>query len=1087
MASGTRAGGIYLDLNINKKGFQTQLGGIQKMAAKAGAAIAGAFAVTRLVQFGKECIDLGSDLAEVQNVVDVTFPTMQKTIDDFAQNAAKNFGLSETMAKRFTGTFGSMAEAFGFNEKQAADMAKTLTGLAGDVASFYNISQDEAYTKLKSVFTGETESLKDLGVVMTQTALDQYALANGFGKTTSAMTEAEKVSLRYAFVQQQLTNAAGDFARTSDSWANQVRILTLQFDSLKAAIGQGLINVFKPVLMWLNTIIERLVTAARAFANFTGMFSKSGKESSNWTKSVSNGLSSASASAGNLGTSAGKASKSLGSAAKQAKKLKRELAGFDQITKLSEPESSTPSGSGTGSSGGISANIGTSDATSQIDDANKKTLKLNVNFDNLKKSVARLKESFGAFADVLKGGFKWAWENILKPLGKWTIEKLAPKLIDVLSAAFDVLTAALNALKPYAKWIWDKFLSKIARFAGDAIIKFLGMFADGLEKLSGWIEKHPKAFDAIVTGIVSILAAVKTGKAISDFAKRFNTFVDIFKKVKGTKDIAELSKGIGGFGSKLIKTKGCLKDFGGWFKNAMSGFKAHRKGIISFKTLFSGLFPNVSKTLGNITGAFKKFGTSLKGFTGKITNAGKTIGSFAKNLGSSALNGIKNAGKAIGSFAKTFGAGIKNVFSSIGGALKGFGGKVGKLGVKVGKAFLKIGKTIGGLIAANPVLFAVIAAIAAAIAIGVLLYKNWDKIKKKLEPLIKAFKNFGKTIKNIFKGIPDFFKNIFKKAKEKILEPFNKIGEWFQERYNDICNVFSGIKEFFAEKFTGALENLKDNIPDLSELGEKISEKIGEVKAKVSAWFSDKKEKLTSTWNELTGNIKEKCVEMAAKIVQKWSDLKQKWTAISGNIKSKTAEMKAKIASKWSDLKKKWAAIANNIKSRTADMKARIASKWSDLKEKWNSLMGHFKDKTVSLALKFSAAAQDLKDWINTHVIDRVNNKFKDVPILKNHLIPPLAQGGFVKKNTPQLAMIGDNRHQGEVVAPEDKLLEMARKAAYMSGSDMSETNKLLRELIALVKAKDYDVYLDGKSIKDTVVRLINAHTRSTGMCEINI
>lgn len=1091
MASGTRAGGIYLDLNINKKGFQTQLGGIQKMAAKAGAAIAGAFAVTKLVQFGKECIDLGSDLAEVQNVVDVTFPTMQKTIDNFAQNAAKKFGLSETMAKRFTGTFGSMAEAFGFNEKQAADMAKTLTGLAGDVASFYNISQDEAYTKLKSVFSGETESLKDLGVVMTQTALDQYALANGFGKTTSAMTEAEKVSLRYAFVQQQLTNAAGDFARTSDSWANQVRILALQFDSLKAAIGQGLINVFKPVLMWLNTIIERLVTAARAFANFTGMFSKSGKESANWTKSVSNGLSSASASAGNLGTSAGKASKSLGSAAKQAKKLKRELAGFDQITKLSEPENSSSgsTGSGTGNTGGgISTDSGMPDATSQIDDTNKKTLKLNVNFDNLKKSVARLKESFGAFTDVLKGGFKWAWENILKPLGKWTVEKLAPKLIDVLSAAFDVLTAALNALKPYAKWVWDKFLSKIARFAGDAIIKFLGMFADGLEKLSGWIEKHPKAFDAIVTGIVSILAAVKTGKAISDFTKRFNTFVDIFKKVKGTKDIAELSKGIGGFGSKLIKTKGCLKDFGGWFKNAMSGFKAHRKGIISFKTLFSGLFPNVSKTLGNITGAFKKFGTSLKGFTGKITNVGKTIGSFAKNLGSSALNGIKNAGKAIGSFAKTFGAGIKNVFSSIGGALKGFGGKVGKLGVKVGKAFLKIGKTIGGLIAANPVLFAVIAAIAAAIAIGVLLYKNWDKIKKKLEPLIKAFKNFGKTIKNIFKGIPDFFKNIFKKAKEKILEPFKKIGEWFQERYDDICNVFSGIKDFFAEKFTGALENLKDNIPDLSELGEKISEKIGEVKAKVSAWFSDKKETLTNTWNELTGNIKEKCVEMAAKIVQKWSDLKKKWAAIADNIKSKTAEMKAKIASKWSDLKKKWAAIANNIKSRTAYMKARVASKWSDLKEKWNSLMGHFKDKTVSLALKFSAAAQDLKGWINTHVIDRVNNKFKNVPILKNHLIPPLAQGGFVKKNTPQLAMIGDNRHQGEVVAPEDKLLEMARQAAAMSGGNNdAEIVSLLKQILIAISNLNLTATVDVNALKKLIVKLINDRTRATGVCEIDI
>lgn len=992
MASGTRAGGIYLDLNINKKGFQTQLGGIQKMAAKAGAAIAGAFAVTRLVQFGKECIDLGSDLAEVQNVVDVTFPTMQKTIDDFAQNAAKNFGLSETMAKRFTGTFGSMAEAFGFNEKQAADMAKTLTGLAGDVASFYNISQDEAYTKLKSVFTGETESLKDLGVVMTQTALDQYALANGFGKTTSAMTEAEKVSLRYAFVHQQLTNAAGDFARTSDSWANQVRILSLQFDSLKAAIGQGLINVFKPVLMWLNTIIERLVTAARAFANFTGMFSKSGKESANWTKSVSNGLSSASASAGNLGTSAGKASKSLGSAAKQAKKLKRELAGFDQITKLSEPESSTPSGSGTGSSGGISANIGTSDATSQIDDTNKKTLKLNVNFDNLKKSVARLKESFGAFADVLKGGFKWAWENILKPLGKWTIEKLAPKLIDVLSAAFDVLTAALNALKPYAKWIWDKFLSKIARFAGDAIIKFLGMFADGLEKLSGWIEKHPKAFDAIVTGILGLLAVKKVTNIIGGFQKKFEAFKLVWGGAGTIKEVADdLGINIGKFGGKLLEAKGKLGNF-------------------------------------------------------------------------------------------------KNVFSSIGGALKGFGGKVGKLGVKVGKAFLKIGKTIGGLIAANPVLFAVIAAIAAAIAIGVLLYKNWDKIKKKLEPLIKAFKNFGKTIKNIFKGIPDFFKNIFKKAKEKMLEPFKKIGEWFQERYDDICNVFSGIKEFFAEKFTGALENLKDNIPDLSELGEKISEKIGEVKAKVSAWFSDKKETLTSTWNELTGNIKEKCVEMAAKIVQKWSDLKKKWAAIADNIKSKTAEMKAKIASKWSDLKKKWAAIANNIKSRTADMKARVASKWSDLKEKWNSLMSHFKDKTVSLALKFSAAAQDLKDWINTHVIDRVNNKFKDVPILKNHLIPHLAQGGFVKKNTPQLAVIGDNRHYGEVVAPEDKLLAMARQAADMSGGNNdAEIVSLLKQILIAISNLNLTATVDVNALKKLIVKLINDRTRATGVCEIEI
>ena len=203
-------GQVALDLVVNKNNFDQQMNRIKGMAKKAGLAIAAAFSVKKLADFGKQCIELGSDLAEVENVVDVTFTSMSGQVDKFAKNAATQFGLSETMAKRYVGTFGAMSKAFGFSEKQAYDMSTALTGLAGDVASFYNITQDEAYTKLKSVFTGETESLKDLGVVMTQTALDQFALQNGFGKTTKAMTEQEKVALRYAFVQKQLTTASGD-------------------------------------------------------------------------------------------------------------------------------------------------------------------------------------------------------------------------------------------------------------------------------------------------------------------------------------------------------------------------------------------------------------------------------------------------------------------------------------------------------------------------------------------------------------------------------------------------------------------------------------------------------------------------------------------------------------------------------------------------------------------------------------------------------------------------------------------------------------------------------------------------------------
>ena len=264
-------GQIGLDLVVNKNDFDKQMAGIQGLAKKAGAALAAAFAVKKLVDFGAQCIELGSDLQEVQNVVDVTFPRMSKQVDEFAKNAAASFGLSETMAKKFAGTSGAMAKAFGFSEQAAYEMATTLTGLAGDVASFYNISQDEAYTKLKSVFTGETESLKDLGVVMTQSALDAYALANGYSKTTAKMSEMEKVALRYKFVQDQLSLASGDFIRTSDGWANQVRVLQLQFDSLKATIGQGLINVLTPVIKVINTIIGKLMSLANAFKAFTEM------------------------------------------------------------------------------------------------------------------------------------------------------------------------------------------------------------------------------------------------------------------------------------------------------------------------------------------------------------------------------------------------------------------------------------------------------------------------------------------------------------------------------------------------------------------------------------------------------------------------------------------------------------------------------------------------------------------------------------------------------------------------------------------------------------------------------------------------
>ena len=224
------------------------VGGFKKL----GKAIVAAGVIDAIVDFGKEAIELGSDLEEVQNVVDVTFETMSDSVNQFAKDAQKSAGLSEKMAKQYVGTFGAMADSFGFTEQEAYEMSTALTQLTGDVASFYNLSQDEAMNKLKGVFTGETEALKELGVVMTQTALDSYAMANGFEKTTAQMTEQEKVALRYQFVMDQLSAASGDFVRTQDSWANQSKILSLQWESLMATIGSGLIDTLIPGVEVIN-------------------------------------------------------------------------------------------------------------------------------------------------------------------------------------------------------------------------------------------------------------------------------------------------------------------------------------------------------------------------------------------------------------------------------------------------------------------------------------------------------------------------------------------------------------------------------------------------------------------------------------------------------------------------------------------------------------------------------------------------------------------------------------------------------------------------------------------------------------------
>lgn len=221
-----------------------------------------------IFNFGKNAIKLGSDITEVENVVNTAFGSMAGHAYAFASTAKEQFGLSELAAKQYSGTMMAMLKSSGVMQAQAAKMSTTLAGLAGDIASFYNIDTDAAFYKLRSAISGETEPMKQLGVNMNIVNLEAFAMSRGITKAYKDMTLAEQATLRYNYILARTTDAQGDFARTSGNYANQLRLLKTNFESLSAIIGQGLIAAILPAIKWLNALMSKLMEAAKVFRSF---------------------------------------------------------------------------------------------------------------------------------------------------------------------------------------------------------------------------------------------------------------------------------------------------------------------------------------------------------------------------------------------------------------------------------------------------------------------------------------------------------------------------------------------------------------------------------------------------------------------------------------------------------------------------------------------------------------------------------------------------------------------------------------------------------------------------------------------------
>ena len=405
--------------------------------------LASGLSLAALVAVSKKCLELSSDLAEVQNVVETTFGKSSNIINEFAESALKNFGLTELQAKKYVSTLGAIAKASGESDEATLQMSTNLTKLTADVASFFNYDYDTAFNKIRSGLTGETEPLKDLGVVMTVANLEQYRLAQGIQTSYSAMSSAEQMALRYNYIMQALTDTQGDFNKTQASWANQLRILQGQAQQLGAILGNLLQKVLYPVLSVVNAIFGKAVAMGNVLAKAFGFDTKTITESQSGTSEKSSPNVATATDSPNVATATDKEAKSQDNLAKSTKKAtaekkkqnkerEKELASVHKLNILNKKQAETKKASkGTKAKknstpkSGINTNGGLGfDLLNYADTANKGAKDTETAFENFIKRMKKLAkegqfEGIGAsLADEVNGLF--AKINFKKLEGKFT-------------------------------------------------------------------------------------------------------------------------------------------------------------------------------------------------------------------------------------------------------------------------------------------------------------------------------------------------------------------------------------------------------------------------------------------------------------------------------------------------------------------------------------------------------------------------------------------------------------------------------------------------------------------------------------------
>lgn len=842
-----------------KSGFSSQSklsSGFGGLASKLAKLVVGVNAAKGAFNGLKSAMDYSSDLTEVQNVVDVSFGKYKGKIEDLAKTSIQDYGMSELTAKQIAGRFQSMGTAVGFSQKKMSGMSVELTKLSADMASFYNEDQEKVAKSMQSVFTGTTQPLRKYGIDLTQATLQEWAHKQGIDANIKSMSQAEKTMLRYQYVISQTGAAQGDFARTSNTWANQTRMLKQNFQQLGSTIGQIAINAFKPFVKAMNSTLIQLDKFAKSARDALGkIFGWEYEEGGGVTQNYKDDMEDAADGANDTADATKKATKAQ-------KEFNKQLQGFDRLNNLtsSKGKDNDGAGSGSGTNVGELSNIGSGSGGKwkQKDSIFKK---FESDIDTLEKLGKKISTTLSkAMEDIdwksiyqKAAGFGTGLASFLN--GLFAGGEGARLFSDLGSTIANSLNTVLIGLNSFATtFSWDEF----GRNLGIGINGFFttwdaGLTADTFNNMAnGVLTAMTSAlnrihWDLIAKRIGELIKGIDTKGIGENFGKLVNSMVNALYTLVSNKETwkdlgTKIGDGINGF-FKGFKKSG-WKKLGKTISNTFSGFST---------TITTALNTVDWEYVGQCIGDFLSgidFGKVAIDLAKLALAIGKAIAKAIKGsmetapietsiIGVLAILKFTGLGKEI---FKTLATKVMTKIAEAIGVESVGVGTIAKAAAKgIGKAILKVPSVIGSFISSGAAATAasIFASVAAAVGAAFL---GW---------------NLGKLIGDAI--MSDEQKKYAYKFKFKDLFTYDP-EEWKQ----GLADWWVDVEDYWGNKTL------------------KVKTKFEATKEKVAGWWSNVKD----WWGDKAVSVKSKLLTKASEISKWWKNVKDWWGDKALKIKS---------------------------------------------------------------------------------------------------------------------------------------------------------------------------------------------------------